>query len=349
MTAFFISSPTIFIQKVITTGDNNKKQQICVEQWSSPFDPVESPKHYTVLLFIVLYAVPLSLMTPLYVAIARKLYKQNRTLLSSSSKFESEREKNLLLSSKSSMFGRSWLKRLFPMKQMMKKRDVNRRSLLLSSSFSSSSSSSSSFGREKINKFYMKRKMKNKNDVYNKDNGKMVFELSVNGQQQQQQQMSDYQQQNDNINQHTITVLERQNLKQHQETCKSSLDDNKNHNNHNNSNYKNNKTHDKSQQNNCKNNSSSSERMRKQNNARVVNMLLALVITFALCWLPVYLVQFFTFFHPYFSRCHHEMPELVYFVAFFMQYANSAISPYIYFAFNQTYRKAFKKVFLTNK
>ena len=279
---------------------------MCVERWSSPFDPIESPKHYTVLLFIVLYAVPLSLMTPLYVAIARKLHKQDRTLLVS-----------------------------------------------LSSSISSTSSSSFAAGRGKTKMIYTVRKMKmTKNTKRNvKDKERLMLGLDgcrqqLSQQQQQQQRRqhmtdchSEYLREHDNNTQND-TSLKQQHLIQHQYIDKSSL--NNNNNNNNNS--------DNSQQNNSNkiNNPSSSQRMRKQNNARVVKMLLALVITFALCWLPVYLVQFFMFFHPYFVRCHREMPELAYFVAFFMQYANSAVSPCIYFAFNQTYRKAFKKVFLNN-
>ena len=76
LVAFLFSTPTIFIQKVIWFEGQN----VCVEQWSEPFNPGESPKHYTVILFVFLYATPLSLMGFLYAVIAVKLIGASRGL-----------------------------------------------------------------------------------------------------------------------------------------------------------------------------------------------------------------------------------------------------------------------------
>ena len=55
--------------------------------------------------------------------------------------------------------------------------------------------------------------------------------------------------------------------------------------------------------------------------------------------LPVYLIQFLTFFHPYYSRCRHSIPDWAYATCYFMQYANSAIDPLLYFWFSSHFRK----------
>jgi len=203
--AFLFSSPTTFIQKVVDTGDGNLA---CWELWPSPFDRKEAPKHYTIILFLFLYALPLSLMAFMYAAIALKLTEMTRKLS-----------------------GCIW------------RRYQNHSSTEISSL-----------------------------------NGGEV-----------------------NIN-------------------------------NNGSSCKGNATH------------MPSSRGQKRKN-RVVKMLLIVVITFAICWLPVFVMQFFMFFFPYFEHCPYNMPREAIFVAYFMQYANSALNPLIYFGFSKSYRNALKKTF----
>lgn len=78
---------------------------------------------------------------------------------------------------------------------------------------------------------------------------------------------------------------------------------------------------------------------------RIIKMLILIVIVFAVCWFPVFLLQFLLFFDPGFSKCPYMMPRWMYSVAFFMQYANSAIRPMIYFGFSDSYRKSFISTF----
>ena len=68
--SFLFASPTTFTQKVIYVNGHGLE---CIEQWPNPFSSTESPKHYTVILFISLYALPLILMSILYAIMARKL------------------------------------------------------------------------------------------------------------------------------------------------------------------------------------------------------------------------------------------------------------------------------------
>lgn len=82
-----------------------------------------------------------------------------------------------------------------------------------------------------------------------------------------------------------------------------------------------------------------STKSREQRTKRVINMLVCIVAAFTISWLPVNLIQVLNFFHPYFIRCQMAMPHWAYSIAFFMQYANSALNPLIYFGFSKTYVK----------
>ena len=64
------ASPTTFVQRV---GHVNKYALMCSEQWKSPFSFTECPKHYTVILFTYLYAVPLMLMNIMYTVMSKRL------------------------------------------------------------------------------------------------------------------------------------------------------------------------------------------------------------------------------------------------------------------------------------
>ena len=72
---------------------------------------------------------------------------------------------------------------------------------------------------------------------------------------------------------------------------------------------------------------------------KVIRMLVLMLFVFAMCWFPVYLLQFLTFFHPYYSRCRNSIPDWVYATSYFMQYANSAIDPFLCFWFSSHFRK----------
>ena len=75
--------------------------------------------------------------------------------------------------------------------------------------------------------------------------------------------------------------------------------------------------------------------------SRVIKMLISIVIAFAICWFPVYCIQFIKYFNPYFMRC--SLPQYAQLITFFMQYSNSAINPLLYYGFSMTYRKGFLK------
>lgn len=71
--SFAFASPTLFAQRLMI--DQNKTY--CAEIWKPPFDPTESPKHYTIILFVGLYAIPLTVMAVLYSTIAIKLWRRS--------------------------------------------------------------------------------------------------------------------------------------------------------------------------------------------------------------------------------------------------------------------------------
>lgn len=70
ITAFAFASPAVFSQQIVYYPGLGKK---CVEKWPDVFDQIESPKRFTVILFVFLYVLPLLLMTVLYSSIGRKL------------------------------------------------------------------------------------------------------------------------------------------------------------------------------------------------------------------------------------------------------------------------------------
>lgn len=77
---------------------------------------------------------------------------------------------------------------------------------------------------------------------------------------------------------------------------------------------------------------------------KVLKMLLVVVLLFALCWLPVYISQFITFFDSENFPC--GPPATLSFMGYFLGHANSAINPAIYVIFNSNFRKGFRDVLL---
>lgn len=90
LVSFLFAMPTIFIQKVLVVNGQEK----CLEQWPEPFSKIDSPKHYTLVLFTFLYALPLLLMISLYTAMAKYLYRtiiQKKMITRKGSKFQKQR------------------------------------------------------------------------------------------------------------------------------------------------------------------------------------------------------------------------------------------------------------------
>ena len=73
---------------------------------------------------------------------------------------------------------------------------------------------------------------------------------------------------------------------------------------------------------------------------RAVKMLVAIVVVFALCWLPTYVNHYLMFFQPV---VWDEVPIVVAHLIFWVSHANSAINPLLYIAFNKNFRYAFLK------
>lgn len=69
-------------------------------------------------------------------------------------------------------------------------------------------------------------------------------------------------------------------------------------------------------------------------NRRIIGMLVAIVLLFAVCWLPLWIESMLCF-QNFSSIC--KSPDL-YFLVWFLAYSKSAINPCIYFIFNETFR-----------
>ncbi|XP_068743057.1 growth hormone secretagogue receptor type 1-like [Montipora capricornis] len=49
---------------------------LCVEDWPSPFDPVKAPNYYTIILFVLFYALPLTIISSLYTLVVLKIWRR---------------------------------------------------------------------------------------------------------------------------------------------------------------------------------------------------------------------------------------------------------------------------------
>lgn len=70
-------------------------------------------------------------------------------------------------------------------------------------------------------------------------------------------------------------------------------------------------------------------------NRRIISMLVAIVVLFAVCWLPVWIESMICFQDISDSACQSTH---IYFIVWFLAYSKSAINPCIYFIFNETFR-----------
>lgn len=76
---------------------------------------------------------------------------------------------------------------------------------------------------------------------------------------------------------------------------------------------------------------------------RRATIVLGLVMAaFIFCWFPFFTIYIVT------SLCDYCVPEIIFTIAFWAGYCNSALNPIIYTIFNQDFRKAFRKIIFRN-
>ena len=97
------------------------------------------------------------------------------------------------------------------------------------------------------------------------------------------------------------------------------------------------------------NRSSEMEKQRVKQKKKVIRMLVIVVCAFAICWLPVFVMQFLFFVHPYYKVCTISIPKSFIFFSFFMQYLASAINPYIYLTCSDAYRNGLQNALCRNR
>lgn len=74
---------------------------------------------------------------------------------------------------------------------------------------------------------------------------------------------------------------------------------------------------------------------------KVVKMLITVVSLFCICWLPLYVYQFISFFAREKLPC-FDSSLTFYFTSLFLGHSNSAINPFLYALFHRKYRQGFK-------
>lgn len=86
------------------------------------------------------------------------------------------------------------------------------------------------------------------------------------------------------------------------------------------------------------------KRQRKRNRS-VIRILLAVVISFGVCWFP-FIIYTYTFIFGYFNKDQHNFPcglEIYGKIALIMAYLQSSLNPVIYFVFSENYRQGLKR------
>ena len=72
MSAIIVSGPPIYTLK--TTGERGFAY--CNEKWEPPFNEATASRDYTIVLFVLLYAFPLTVIASLYTVIMFKLWRR---------------------------------------------------------------------------------------------------------------------------------------------------------------------------------------------------------------------------------------------------------------------------------
>lgn len=109
LSSVVVSGPQLYV--LTTTGEKGLSQ--CVENWGPPFDKSTAPRDYTIALFVILYALPLTLIASLYTVIMLKLWRRQAPgqELSSNQENKDKTNKKVLkmLVTVVIMFALSWL------------------------------------------------------------------------------------------------------------------------------------------------------------------------------------------------------------------------------------------------
>ena len=82
--------------------------------------------------------------------------------------------------------------------------------------------------------------------------------------------------------------------------------------------------------------SSSNQAVMEMSKRKVVRLLAIIVVVFALCWFPTYVIHYFWFVRP---KQGQQLPIGVQFVFFWLAHANSAINPCLYILLNDSFRR----------
>lgn len=72
LSSIIVSGPQLYVST--TTGEKGLAQ--CVEKWSPLFDEATAPRDYTIALFVLFYALPLTVIASLYTVIMLKLWRR---------------------------------------------------------------------------------------------------------------------------------------------------------------------------------------------------------------------------------------------------------------------------------
>ena len=90
------------------------------------------------------------------------------------------------------------------------------------------------------------------------------------------------------------------------------------------------------------NHSSRTNQVYSKSRRKALKMFIAIVVCFALCWLPYHLIFFLTYYNKEFYNC--GMPRDAYFISQYFSHAISALNPCIYIIFNRDYRNGTKRM-----
>lgn len=90
------------------------------------------------------------------------------------------------------------------------------------------------------------------------------------------------------------------------------------------------------------NHSSRTNQVYSRSRRKALKMFIAIVVCFALCWLPYHVTFFLMYYNEEFYNC--GTPRDVYFISKYFPHAISALNPCIYIIFNRDYRNGAKRM-----